>query len=291
MKQPVIFHCWTPLHAGIGQVPGIVDLPFMRRRPAALPCLSGASIRGALRRVTRRHRPDCEQAWFGPPQERASEHSGDLITSDALLFALPIPTLHGTYAWVTSGWSLEMVRRTLNLCECPIPGAIPAVQNPEQALVASWQGNHPLLQTAVHGNARLFLQDLDLGVTQDVQVDAWANWTARALGLEPVDMVTGRFVVVHDEVFSYLCLVGLQLEQRVRLEPETRIVARTGPWSEESLPAESLLLGFLGFRRTRGNGQVAEDPWTDLLPGNGPLAFGGDHTIGRGVCGVHRVPV
>ncbi|MCS6921552.1 MAG: hypothetical protein NZM07_06505, partial [Elioraea sp.] len=105
------------------------------------------------------------------------------------------------------------------------------------------------------------------------------------------DIVTKRFLAVDDDTMSFLMETATQLDARVRLNPETRTVAEGALWLEESLPAESLLLGLLAADRSRRNG-IALGPEEVLgfaLPGEQVLQFGGKATVGRGRCRI--VPV
>jgi len=51
--QPILYHlhALSPLHCGIGQAAGVVDLPIARSRATKLPIVPGSSLRGVLRQA------------------------------------------------------------------------------------------------------------------------------------------------------------------------------------------------------------------------------------------------
>ena len=50
MEALLLFvHALSPLHVGIGQGVGLIDLPIAREKATGLPILPGSSLKGALR--------------------------------------------------------------------------------------------------------------------------------------------------------------------------------------------------------------------------------------------------
>ena len=47
--QLTFVHALSPLHAGIGQGAGVIDLPIAREKATGIPFLPGSSLKGALR--------------------------------------------------------------------------------------------------------------------------------------------------------------------------------------------------------------------------------------------------
>ena len=73
--------------------------------------------------------------------------------------------------------------------------------------------------------------------------------------LDPIE-VKQRLTLVEDELFQSLVSIGTEIVTRVRLNDNTKAVAE-GPWTEELLPAESLLASFVlcdDAARERGPG-------------------------------------
>ena len=107
----VLIHTLSPLHAGTGQGVGVIDLPIAREKATGIPFLPGSSIKGVFRDAC----PDDKKvAIFGPETANASDHAGSAHFSDARLLLLPVRSLAGTFAWVTSPLLLRRFLRDVN---------------------------------------------------------------------------------------------------------------------------------------------------------------------------------
>ena len=108
-----LIHAVTPLHAGTGHAVGAIDLPIARERPTGIPLLPGSSLKGALRA---RSEGEHKLALFGPETTNASDHAGAVQFADAHLLLLPVRSLWGTFAWVTSPYLVQrFMRETAHL--------------------------------------------------------------------------------------------------------------------------------------------------------------------------------
>jgi CRISPR-associated protein Cmr4 len=56
---------------------------------------------------------------FGPDTANASDHAGSLIVSDANLLLLPVRSVAGTFAWVTSPYLLHRFFRDAKAAQVP----------------------------------------------------------------------------------------------------------------------------------------------------------------------------
>jgi CRISPR-associated protein Cmr4 len=134
---------------------------------------------------------------------------------------------------------------------------------------------------------RLYLEELDLPASASESATQWAR------RLSPLvspggDLFIRRFAVVDDETMTYLWETALQVDARVRLDPNTRTVAQGALWLEESLPPESLLIGLLAADRSRRPGVTMgpEEILGFALGGDQVLQLGGKASTGRGRCRV-----
>ncbi len=78
----VLLHALTPLHAGIGQGVGAIDLPIARDVATNRPLVPGSSVKGVLRDA-HLSLGDEQLTYkiFGPPTESSSEYAGALQIS------------------------------------------------------------------------------------------------------------------------------------------------------------------------------------------------------------------
>lgn len=280
-------HVLSPLHAGIGQGSGVIDLPIAREKASGMPYLPGSSVKGVLR--DKSGDTDVTYALFGPKTDNASDYAGSLQLADARLLCLPVRSLRGTFAWVTSPYALRRLARDAS--DAGLSGA-PAIQDLEDA--SCDVTNETALKVELRRNGRtdsaVVLEDLDLN-PRPQHAQAWAAWLSGKLfpvnDTEWPSLFAKRFCIVSDDVFSFLMTTAIEVIARNRLSEETKTVAKGALWYEEALPAESLLYGLATISP---NGKTTKDSATLLSHVNTlaaqALQFGGKATIGRGLCRV-----
>lgn len=276
--RPYILHALSPLHAGVGQADELIDLPIARLKGTGIPFVPGSSIKGVLRDGCSGLGSDPVEveAVFGPDKDNAGKHAGALTCTDARLLALPVRSFRGTFAYVTSPLLLTLAARDLQ-------NAPPVIRMNANTTIAGAE--------LVEGG-KVYLEDLDLttlpGPPGQAAYQKWVDRLAPVFGTEPADqsIFRDRFAVVDDETMTFLWETATQLDQRVRITPETRTVAKGALWREESLPSETLLIGLLLAESSR-------HPTKRLTPdqvliaaskAGDALQFGGKSTVGRGRC-------
>ena len=293
MQKPFLLHALSPLHAGTGHSADVIDLPIARMKATGIPFAPGSGIKGVLRDA-RKQNPepgvnDWEQrclAVFGPDTNNAAEHAGALIVGDARLLALPVRSFKGTFAWVTSPLLLTLARRDLKGLGGEWASLdVPAFSGRGARIGAGANGAPAHL--CVHTDSKIYLQDLDLSSSPDPRVTKWAE-KLHALASPGTDIFSSRFVVIDDDTMGFLWETATQVDQRVRIDQETRTVAEGALWSEESLPPETLLIGLLDASHSRkaGKDMKPDEVLEFALPAKTEciLQFGGKATVGRGRC-------
>lgn len=269
--KPFLLHALSPLHAGTGHTPDIIDLPTARMKATGIPFLPGSSIKGVLRDARRATDREKTEAVFGPSDDPAA-HAGALVVGDARLLALPVRSFRGTFAWVTSPLLLTLAKRDLEEPSLTVP----TINGPGARLA---QGT-----ICVH-NHRLYLEDLDLAAEVDAEATAWAQRLA-PLAFPGDDIFTKRFAIIDDDTMAFLWETATQVDARVRLDERTRTVAKGALWLEESLPPETLLIGLLAADRSRRRNvnMTPDEVLGFALSGEEVHQFGGKATTGRGRC-------
>jgi CRISPR-associated protein Cmr4 len=276
--RPFLIHALSPLHAGTGQSVDIIDLPIARLRSTGIPFLPGSSIKGVLREHhTQGEETPRGRALFGPGTADAGDHAGALIVGDARLLAMPVRSFRGTFALVTSPLLLQLAQRDWSkLAAIKLPAMVG-----RGALVSDTSIND--------SKGTVYLEDLDLKAAKHAVVKQIAEL------IEPFVEVEGlarRLVIVDDETMTFLWETATQIDTRIRLDPTTRTVARGALWMEESLPAESLLIGVMGATNSRYEKQQmsAAEALHEVFNEVNILQFGGKATVGRGRCRVIGLP-
>ena len=295
--KPYILHALSPLHVGVGQSAELIDLPIARLKGSNIPYVPGSAVKGVLRealsaKLGQALDDDESSAIFGPDLKNANAnaHAGALVCTDARLFALPVRSYKGTFAYVTCPLLLAMARRDL-VDEDQThdqDGTSASLKVPKVNAGTALVVEDSALTMEVGQQNYVYLEDLDLSVGESGKADPWANHTAKIFGDDKEEraVFTKRFVVVDDETMTFLWETATQADTRVRIDSSTRTVADKALWIEESLPPETLLLGVLAAERSRKHDvEMAPQHVLDkTLPSERILQFGGKATVGRGRC-------
>lgn len=245
----------TPIHPGVGQSLGGIDLPVAREAATDYPVLVGSSLKGALKDLAEQVGLAEIKTIFG------SEHrAGEVLVSDARLLLLPVRSLTSSYRWVTSPHLVERLVRDLTRGHLG-----PELSSPRVArgkALASGQGS-------------LFLEERQFDVSGPVP-----DGLVEVLGiLIHHDQVRARLsqqvVVLNDDDMSWFCRYGLAVQARNVLDDGKM---SKNLWYEETLPPDTLM-----YALVMGRTRLAMTGLLSLFPDGGPyLQAGGNETVGQG---------
>jgi CRISPR-associated protein Cmr4 len=274
-------HTLSPTHAGIGRGVGYIDLPIDRDRVTGWPILRGSGFKGVWRDwAVQQKKEQIELAFGRADKDGESANSGALIPTDAKLVCLPVRSFRGTFAWAASPLCLQMLRRTLSLAGLTGVPVAPASLDEGKA-------HHTTTSVLAEGNS-IYLEDLDFAAQKCDTATAWATLIAEnvfAGDSSWQDQFKKRFVVLPDSAFDFLCETGTEVHTRVKIDDSMKVAVPGALWTEESLPAETVLMGLIQCDRVFGrNGEdvtpqgLLERFAKDALT----LQIGGKATVGRG---------
>ncbi|WP_037586644.1 type III-B CRISPR module RAMP protein Cmr4 [Stenoxybacter acetivorans] len=265
-KKMYWLHCLSPLHLGSGEGAGYIDNPLMREKVTGFPFVPGSSIKGVIKaQYSGSENGNTAFGTGGDNQDKA----GALIFTDAYLICLPVRSLYGTFAWVSAPLVLNRLQR--DWAELP---AIPEVS----AVQISLTENSVLTK-----DGKVFLEDLDLTVQKSEESAKIADKIAKNLWQDNQnkwqEIFKQRFAIVSDVVFSFLSETATQVDTRIRINPDSDVVDKGALWTEESLPAESILAGMVYCdNQLKSDKDLLKDYCTEEIA----LQLGGNITVGRG---------
>ena len=284
----VLLHVLSPLHCGTGHAIGGIDLPIAREKATKIPLVPGSSLKGVLRARGAEAESKSDEskhtAAFGPDTANAAEHAGALQFSDLRLTVLPVRSLRGTFAWLTSPYLLTRFARDAREAGIKLPQIPKAPVDDESALVAKG--------SIVVDATRLVLEEFDFAAAESDDVLALGAWFANALLSDSTEgedrtRFAQRFAIIPDNVMAQLLDSSMEITTRVRLEAETKTVAKGALWTEEALPVESVLTGLLACTpvATRAPAGSAKEllAYAEKLT-SAAVQIGGKASVGRGVC-------
>ncbi len=304
-RQLVFYYALTPVHMGAGSAIGAIDSPIQREVHTRHPMFAGAGLKGALRHHFNRAWPGENgrsgliNRIFGP-DTGASDFAGALSLSDAQLVALPVRSLKGGFAWVTSPVALARLKRLAELAVGVVEWNVPTVAE-NQALMAA---------DGLLANGKLILEAFEFRKAEGDCSDI-ARWLAgNALTKANTyfaDKLKADLVVLSDTDFAHFARHAMVVEPHVRINDESGTADDGGLFYVENLPPESILVGLAQasierFKKgSRNEGSAALLSAEDVLeavfdgaescPGiaGKPLQIGGDASTGRGLVIVQAV--
>jgi len=305
----------TPLHAGTGRGLGAVDLPIQRERVTGYPIVQASGLKGCLRteaqgKINQGLTQDEFFAIFGPETDRASDHAGALSPGDAKILLLPVRSLAGVFAWVTSRQVLERLLRDLAAIKDRVPEFQSIHDDLQQPLEAirtdppEPRGDNEERwalvseDTSVQAGDQVVLEEFAFTPKPKSEVGPIGQWLANnALPQSDEykywhDNLAQHLVILPEDDFRDFCLFGIEVATRVALNQKTKTVAE-GPWTEEYLPSDTLLYAPLHASPSRAPGvsltaaQVLEKVRT---LGITRTTLGGDETVGRGIVYLRFLP-
>lgn len=276
----LLIHALSPIHCGTGQAVGGIDLPIAREKPTNIPLIPGSSIKGVLR-AKKATDDKLHRAVFGPDTDSASEHAGSVQFSDANLLFLPVRSLRGTFAWVTSPYMLRRLARDAKECGIDL-GEPPPEPLEKQAMVTGER---------LSAEGKVVFEDLDFEARKE---EGWKKLASAVAELLFDEADRGFFVdracLLHDDVMSLLLSTATEIVTRIKLDADTKTVDKSGAlWSEEALPIESVLAGLVVATPVMQRDRTSPEAGKLLgyvkgLSGAGAVQIGGKATVGRGLC-------
>jgi len=307
----------TSLHPGTGASVGAIDLPIQRERHTGWPMIQSSSLKGVLRDLYRwklvregtcqtlegadKH-PEVVETFGPPARERDEHYAGALTVSDARILAFPGRSGKGIFAWATCPAVLGRLARDLAVIGAQGPGT-PQTADGE---AVGCTGAADLIGVRVGDNdIRVLLEDMAPKLTSENgnNADKVAKWVfagARAAGRPPGDDDRKRLVILGDNDFSYLVRHTTEIVQRIKLDPKTKTVEGRALFTQELLPAETIMYSLLLAETPRRPQAEQENERQSKQPAfadagqvmqklkarcaGGLLQIGADETTGKGWC-------
>jgi CRISPR-associated protein Cmr4 len=278
MKSRLLYlHAITPLHSGIGQSADVVDLPISREKSTGWPNVPGSSFKGNLRdTIARTKGSKIADTIFGSSTERDDTSPGNICITDQRLLLLPVRSFYGVFAWLTCPSALKRYTRDANALGIAREITIPEISNDNDCLVNE--------KSVLEHDKKVYLEDVDLDASENPAVNQLAAILANDLEI-PVDEISSRLAVVHNDVFSFFCKTATEINARIKMGDNGTASGNGGNlWYEEALSAESVLYGFA----------LLADHFRDMEAGEEllnaldckTLQIGGNASVGRGICKV-----
>ncbi|MCO6492722.1 MAG: type III-B CRISPR module RAMP protein Cmr4 [Phaeodactylibacter sp.] len=275
--HPLFLICETPLHAGSGSDLGIIDLPIQRERHTGFPKIEGSSLKGSIREaVERKVKPDPTKEWefknydgddvkihrvFGfddgslkpgkngqrGEKERLKDHfkrgneyetsfAGSISFSDARLLLFPVKSMKGVFAWITCPKVLHQLKKDMDMAGkrgITIPEGINLVAPGNQVSIS------------VQGQRKVLLEEYAFDVQEEQSLIPFGQWLSDNIFYDAdqfwKEKIKTDIVVLANDEFKDFVNLSTEVITRTKIDNDTGTVANGQLFTEEYLPAESVL--------------------------------------------------
>lgn len=274
MQKMYWIYALTPLHVGAGSGVEFVDLPIMREKSTGWPIVPPSVVKGVWKDYwNNKADGPLLQAAFGKDTTGPDDFASAIVITDARIVLLPIRSFYGTFAYVTAPLALQRLKRDWETTGI----VLPPVPQPGESEVLVQTGK---LQ---HGG-KLYLEELDFAVKENPATAQWAEKFAKTIFDNDWQQIfKDRFAIVPDTTFDFFCQMGTEVNTRIRIDDDKKVVQEGALWQEESLPAESVLAGLVWCERNYSGSRYTEtDMMNQFCKGKIRCQLGGKATVGKG---------
>lgn len=287
----------TPLHTGTGSGLGAVDLPLQRERITQFPMIQSTGVKGALRQIAEEEYSvdsDAVKAVFGPSN---TEHAGAVAPQDARLLLFPVRALKGVFVWVTCADVLNRFRETLIASghwsednQPPEMDDNKLKPQTKEDRPKAWVSDASLL---LDGGS-IVLEEFDFSAEPDTGAEEWAIFLAESALPQHMrqwqERLKSHLVILPNDDYRDFVKYATEVVTRIKLNDLTKTVEKGALFTQELLPAESLLyipIHATKFRDRDREGTPLEQAhsilqWLEELVSY-RFQIGGDETLGRGI--------
>jgi len=324
--KPLFLICETPLHAGSGSDLGIVDLPIQRERHTSFPKIEGSSLKGALREaeeefilqpflkdaskkklvkeklktlnivfghdngaLTGFRKEEMDNLFDtqegGKIKKGNTDFAGAIGFTDARLLLFPVKSMKGVFAWATCPKVLRQFATDMKLTGLE---DIPALPNANTVA----EGSDLYISKS---QQKVVLEEYTFEVAEDEKVTKLGAWLAKCLFEDKhsywCDKIKKSIIVLPDDDFKDFVNLSTEVITRTKISNETGTVESGALFTEEYLPAESVLYALvLAHREYRKASNFDADKVLSFFDEHleEVIQIGGSATIGKGLVRISK---
>ena len=271
-------HAITPIHVGAGRGLGYIDMPIVREKVTNWPYIPGSTIKGSIADYfgasdenARKKEENRElKAAFGTSGSDNNCAAGALVFTDADILCLPVRSFYGTFTWVTSPFCLRRLRMDISLLKFP---------DDTEAFTTE------ISKLSVN-DGKIYLEDLDINAKKNNVAGKIASDIAALVfseNKEWQETFVERFAVISDDLFTFLCESGTEVNAHIRIDSKTGIVQDGALWYEEALPVETILAGRVWCDKVFVSSVTPDDLFERFCGRELSLQIGGKASTGKGL--------
>lgn len=319
---PLFLLCETPLHAGSGSDLGIVDLPIQRERHTDFPKIESSSFKGSIREAfetvivtnldkeedketalsnlekinrvfgfddsivdQRFSKDDLKNKFSKKDGKPLVDFAGAVGFSDARLLLFPVKSMKGVFAWITCPKVLSQFKNDLKY----------AGKEEESKKIETFSGTE-IAVTCIGSKIKfdtaekVVLEEYAFSCDDSKDLTGMATWLSETVFADLPqywkDKVKTDIVVLPDDDFRDFVNLSTEVITRTKIDNVMGTVASGALFTEEYLPAESLMYSLvLTAPEFRKEEPMTEEKVFNFIESNLPpvIQLGGNATLGKGI--------
>lgn len=315
--KPLFLICETPLHPGSGAELGFIDLPIQREKHTGFPKIEASSLKGAIREafenefVKKTTNSDSENSkkehlkkinqifgydesplhgfssdelkkLFTENDEEKTDFAGCLSVADARLLLFPVKSLYGVFAWTTCKRVLNRFLQDMKMSNISCDFELKDLKDSNIFICenAGIEKNNAIyLEEFVFKQPKKSktLNKLGLWLKENVLKDYNEYWQYK---------IEHDIVVLPDEIFRDFVNLSTEVITRIKIDNQTGTVETGALFTEEYLPAESLLYTLVMFadeftdNKSKLTAQNVKSYFSKIPR---VIQVGGNSTLGKGI--------
>ena len=291
----------THIHVGVGQAPGVVDLPVVRDSMGYF-YIPGSSLKGSIKSTLTRSGKNKEvQKYLGSEPGEKVIQPGTLAFQDLYPLLVPLPSLDRGVIFATT--PLLLIRAIMLLTQRDgttdeTINAIRSIENEVRSVFSRPRKPDILLLTTGNNNNQ---KEKICILTTCQEIESKNMNTNIKNSLESLNQIYSvllspkghtEILVINDTIAPRILDRALIRQTRVRLSRKTKTVETGGLWTEEYVPHFTVFSGAVintRMKSTNNSGDNQQDNpigWiiktiNETLKGT--VIIGGKETIGKGL--------
>jgi len=280
MRKTLFIYTETPLHAGSGVGLGSVDLPIQREKHTNYPIIQASGVKGALRdtleiKLGRNNEALIKNIFGGATGEKGDDFAGAISPSDARILLFSVRALKGVFVWVTCPMVLARYQQETGLAtNLSVPDLEKDVEVASEKLLI---------------NGQVMLEEFTYNATLTSPARDWAEHFAEKALANAVTYwktrLSNHLVILPDNEFRDFVRYSTEIVTRIHIDDVKKTVKDGQLFSQELLPADSLLYSVINVTNSRNAeaNLTDEQVSTKLVDELGArIQIGADETVGRG---------
>ncbi len=307
---PFFLLCETPLHVGVGQDVGIIDMPIQRERHTGWPKIEASGLKGSIRNSFEvKFRNEIEklvktniifgydESYGGLKKELRDrfkdkkDFAGALGITDARILLFPVKSMKGVFAWVTCPAVLTRFIEDLRISETKVP-MFNIVEN-----TINKDSNCKIEKSGTI--AKAILEEYTVNVVERKNGDRLGEWIANSILPKSEiynnlkEKLKKDIIVLTDDLFTDFTKLATEVTTRTKINNETGTVSGQALFTEEYLPTETIMYSMAiaspAFAKPKGSFEKGnEKEVLEFFKSNidEVIQIGGNAGLGKGLVSI-----